>query len=181
MSADTGLPATKNSENIYQNTTLGLGANMINKTAQLDITSNNKGLLIPRLSTIQRNDIENPANGLMIFNTTNSCLNYYDGTISKWLSMYGTYDPAKFDLLSCDSPVGPQGTYKQGTALNSSNTYTLVINVTEPGTYQILINTGNGYSFSASGLFTETGSREIILEGQGTPVDGPLLNAVGVK
>jgi hypothetical protein len=181
MSADTGLPASKNSENIYQNATLGLGANMINETAQLDITSNNKGLLIPRLSTIQRNAIQNPANGLMIFNTTSSCLNYYDGTITRWLSMCGTYDPAKFDLLSCDSPVGPQGTYTQGTALNNSNTYTLIINVTEPGTFQILINTGNGYSYSASGLFTETGQRTIVLEGQGTPVNGPVTDRVGIK
>jgi len=181
MSADTGLPATKNSENIYQNATLGLGANMINKTAQLDITSNNKGVLIPRLTTLQRNAIDNPANGLIIFNTTSSCLNYYDGNISRWLSMCGTYDPAQFSLLNCDAPVGPQGIYTQGTSLNNSNTYTLSLNVSEPGTYQILISTGNGYSFSASGVFTETGTQTVVLEGQGAPVNGPKVDTIGIK
>nr|WP_317632932.1 fibrinogen-like YCDxxxxGGGW domain-containing protein [uncultured Flavobacterium sp.] len=181
MSADTGLPASRNTENIYQNATLGLGANMISESAQLDITSNDKGVLIPRLTTLQRNAIQNPANGLMIFNTTSSCLNYYDGNISRWLSMCGTYDPAQFSLLNCDDPVGPQGTYTQGTSLNNSNTYTLSLNVSEPGTYQILITTGNGYSFSASGVFTETGTQTVVLEGQGAPVNGPVDNTIGIK
>ncbi|MGG5507665.1 MULTISPECIES: fibrinogen-like YCDxxxxGGGW domain-containing protein [unclassified Myroides] len=181
MSADTGLPASMNHESIYQNGSIGIGTNMINENAQMEITSNSKGLLIPRLSTIQRNGIENPANGLMIFNTTTNCLNYYDGQIKRWLSMCGTYDPAQFTFLNCDPPVGPQGTYTQGSALNTSNTYTLSLNISEPGTYQILINTGNGYSFSGSGVFTETGNQLVVLEGQGSPLNGPTTDEITVK
>lgn len=40
-----------------------------NPSAMLDISSTNKGLLIPRLTTIQRKAIATPANGLMVFDT----------------------------------------------------------------------------------------------------------------
>lgn len=181
MSMETGLAASMNHEDIYQNGRIGIGTNAIDKTAQLDITAKDKGVLIPRLTTTERNSIENPANGLLIFNTTTSCLNYYDGHIKRWLSMCGTYDPAQFTFLNCDPPVGPLGIYTQGTALNNSNTYTLSINISEPGTYQILVHTGNGYSFSGSGVFTETGNQLVVLEGQGSPVNGPTENSISVK
>ena len=187
MALDTGLPASRNTENIYQNATLGIGSNLINNTAQLDITSDNKGVLIPRLTLIQRNQIENPANGLLIYNVTTSCLNYYDGNVGRWLSMCGTYDPAQFTFLNCDPPVGPYGVYTEGTGLNNSNTYTLSINISEPGTYQILANavngtnTLNGYSFSSSGTFTERGNQIVELTGQGTPLLGPGNDYLKIK
>ncbi len=42
-------------------------------SAMLEVTSgtgNNKGLLMPRMTTIQRDAITSPATGLMIYNTT---------------------------------------------------------------------------------------------------------------
>lgn len=48
-------------------------------SAMLDISSTDKGLLVPRMSEDERDLIENPAQGLMIFNTTDSCFNYYTG------------------------------------------------------------------------------------------------------
>lgn len=51
-------------------------------SAILDVQDTTKGLLIPRLSETQRNAIANPANGLIILNTTTGCLNLWDG--SNW-------------------------------------------------------------------------------------------------
>ena len=48
-------------------------------SAILDISSNDKGILIPRLTETERDAISNPAAGLMVFNTTDSCFNYYTG------------------------------------------------------------------------------------------------------
>jgi hypothetical protein len=46
-------------------------------SAALDIKSTGKGLLLPRLSTAQRNGIVNPANGLLLYdNTLNLLYNY---------------------------------------------------------------------------------------------------------
>ena len=56
---------------------VGIGTNAPDASAQLEILSTSKGLLIPRLSLLQRNDINNPANGLLIYQTTNSAGFYY--------------------------------------------------------------------------------------------------------
>lgn len=173
-----GQGAVLNTEAIYHMGPISLGSSSSDPNAALDITSGSKGILIPRISKSERDAILTPlANGLLIYNTTNNCLNYFDGNANKWLSLCGTYEPATFGLLNCNTPSGPNGTYKQGTALNSdSNTYTLKVNVTSTGNYQVIVNTGNGYSFNKSGIFTETGTFDIVLAGQGTPVNGPVDN-----
>ena len=46
-------------------------------SSMLDITSNSKGILIPRMTTVERNAIVSPAKGLMVFdNDTNSFWDY---------------------------------------------------------------------------------------------------------
>lgn len=49
-------------------------------SAMLDIKSTNKGLLIPRMTTAQRDVITSPAAGLMIYNTSDNQFNFYNGS-----------------------------------------------------------------------------------------------------
>ena len=51
---------------------VGIGTATPAASAQLEVnsTSNNKGILIPRLSATQKDAIVNPAEGLLIFQTT---------------------------------------------------------------------------------------------------------------
>jgi hypothetical protein len=51
-------------------------------SAMLDISSTSKGLLVPRMSSIQRNQIPNPANGLLLYDTDANAFLYYNG--SSW-------------------------------------------------------------------------------------------------
>jgi len=51
---------------------VGIGTNTPHASAQLDITSINKGLLIPRLTLAQRGTIASPAAGLIIYQTDNT-------------------------------------------------------------------------------------------------------------
>jgi hypothetical protein len=48
----------------------------------LEIRSATKGLLIPRMSTTDRNNISTPATGLILYNTTTNKFNFYNG--SSW-------------------------------------------------------------------------------------------------
>ena len=57
-------------------------------SAQLDVASTDKGLLIPRLTTTQRDAISTPATGLLIWNTTDSTLQQYRG-LSGWSAIGG--------------------------------------------------------------------------------------------
>jgi hypothetical protein len=69
---------------------------------------------------------------------------------------------------SCTNPV-IAGNYYMGHTLNASNTVRLLVDVTSPGNYYIVTNMADGFSFSASGKFSDTGRQEIILTGNGVP------------
>jgi hypothetical protein len=45
----------------------------------LDIRSSNKGVLLPRMSTVSRDAIGSPQAGLLLFNSTTNQFNYHDG------------------------------------------------------------------------------------------------------
>lgn len=61
------------------------------------------------------------------------------------------------------------GSYTAGTALSSSNTVQIQVNVATTGAFSISTNSVNGLSFSQSGTFSTTGVQNVILQGSGTP------------
>lgn len=70
-----------------QGQSIGIGTTNPNTSAAVDIASTSKGLLIPRLTTTQRNAIATPANGLMIYNSTEKEYNFYNG--NHWQNVNG--------------------------------------------------------------------------------------------
>ena len=63
-----------------------------NSSAMLDVKSTTKGMLVPRLTTTQRENVSNPAIGLLVFDTTLQCFFYYNGTA--WVNLLATSDYA---------------------------------------------------------------------------------------
>ena len=59
---------------------VGIGTASPNANAALDVTSTTQGLLPPRMTTIQRDAITSPPAGLVIYNTTISAFQCYNGT-----------------------------------------------------------------------------------------------------
>ena len=59
---------------------VGIGTATPAASAQLDLTSTNKGFLPPRMDSTQRNAIISPAVGLTIYNTTLKSVQVYNGT-----------------------------------------------------------------------------------------------------
>ena len=51
-------------------------------------TSTEKGILLPRMTTTQRNTIATPANSLLIYNTTNDRFEVYKNTCSCWVPVF---------------------------------------------------------------------------------------------
>ncbi|MDO5969048.1 hypothetical protein Q4Q35_04440 [Flavivirga aquimarina] len=52
---------------------VGIGTTEPDGSSIMDVESTDKGLLIPRLTNEQKNDIVNPATGLMVYDLTNKC------------------------------------------------------------------------------------------------------------
>jgi hypothetical protein len=69
---------------------VGIGTINPDASSILDLTSNSQGLLIPRMTTSERDAILNPAIGLLIYNTTNSHFNHFD-LVWKEYSEYANY------------------------------------------------------------------------------------------
>ena len=56
-----------------------------NPSAMLDVSSNEKGVLIPRMTASERNAITSPAGGLLVFVTDDNSFYYYDNT--NWIKV----------------------------------------------------------------------------------------------
>ncbi|MDA0309544.1 MAG: discoidin domain-containing protein [Bacteroidetes bacterium] len=55
-------------------------------SAGLELGDTNRGFLPPRLTTAQRNSIQNPSEGLQIYNLDLHCMEFYRGTNIGWYS-----------------------------------------------------------------------------------------------
>jgi uncharacterized protein (TIGR02145 family) len=82
------------------NAQVGIGTNNPDPSSVLDVFSNEKGILIPRLSNQQRDSIVNPATGLTIYNTSSGCINYYIS--NGWMQLCGILI-GKINALNCTS------------------------------------------------------------------------------
>lgn len=149
-----------------------VGSTTPNASAALEVASTTQGFLPPLMTTVQRNSISNPAVGLVVYNITTNCLEWFNG--STWFNScnnVSTVDSsnsfAVVSLYDCTSTLS--GTLNAGTSITGV-TKTIVANVTRIGSYSIATNTVNGITFSASGRFTTTGNQNIVMTASGTPI-----------
>lgn len=68
---------------------VGVGTTTPDASSILHVASNTKGLLIPTMNTIQRMNIVNPANGLLVYDTDYDQFWYYNEAISDWKQASG--------------------------------------------------------------------------------------------
>ncbi|MEO6232204.1 MAG: hypothetical protein ABJB11_00755 [Ferruginibacter sp.] len=71
------------------------------------------------------------------------------------------------------------GTYKDGTALDVTNTVTVSVDVATIGSYSISTVAQGGISFSSTGTFITTGVQTVTLAGAGTPTAGTYVFSPG--
>ena len=64
-------------------------------SAMLDVSSTTKGMLLPRMTTAERDAINNPVQGLLVYDTDLKSLLFYDG--STWTSIRTTLQDADGD------------------------------------------------------------------------------------
>lgn len=62
---------------------VSIGTPTPDQSAILDLSSTSQGLLLPRMTTAQRDAISTPAVGLLIYNTTNNGLELYHGSVAE--------------------------------------------------------------------------------------------------
>lgn len=74
---------------LYAQNNVGINNPAPDPSAVLDLTSDNMGLLLPRVA--DTNSIAGPAEGLMIYDLSSHCMRYFNGT--KWSDCMGNIIP----------------------------------------------------------------------------------------
>ena len=70
--------------------------------ASIELASTTGGMIINRVTNLQRNAIASPVDGTIVFNLDTGCINYY--FMSKWYELCGTIIPTCD--MSSDCPSG---------------------------------------------------------------------------
>ncbi|KAA9035490.1 tail fiber domain-containing protein [Ginsengibacter hankyongi] len=65
---------------------VGIGTTTPNTSSMLDVSATDKGMLVPRMTTVQRTAITSPAKGLLVFDNDVSSFFFYNGTAWTQLS-----------------------------------------------------------------------------------------------
>ena len=77
---------------------VGVNTDSPHQSSVLDITSTNKGVLLPRMTTAQKTAISNPAVGLLVYDTNTKCISQNVGTEAApiWVCLSGPSTQTKF-------------------------------------------------------------------------------------
>jgi len=143
---------------IFDNgTNVGINTGTPDVTAGLDVSSNDKGMLIPRLTTTQRNAIVTPAQSLLIYNITTKCFEFWEN--GAWQDLY----------CACSAPPAPTAiaaTSVGGTSFNANwnvsagaTGYYLDVNTNATFTGTWILNSqnvGNVTTYNVVGLTCNT-------------------------
>lgn len=80
---------------------VGIGITTPDASAILDLTATDKGMLVPRMTSVQRTAIAAPAAGLLVYDTDFSQFWFFDGTI---------WNPIAAGAVGPTGPTGDPGT-----------------------------------------------------------------------
>jgi len=159
---------------------VGIGTTTPNASAMLDISSTTKGLLAPRMTTLQKNSITSPANGLLIYDTNLSKFNYYNGSAWENLAAGAGTSRTNYKLVKSVADLSDELAAGGGAKYLLNTTYLYEINGTVFVNFPIDLNeayivgqdTGEDMLFNNTGttLFTGTKGgnlRNLIIFGNG--------------
>ena len=145
---------------------VGIGTTTPHASAALDLTASDKGLLLPRVTSLT--DItQTPVNGLMIYDTTDNCVKVFQN--GAWSGCLFAAVPATYSLTGIasyngTSVINTTGIGYNGEAVPAASTITVNVNVLNTGRYNVsATDATTGLEYSAIGLFTGTGEQTIEL------------------
>lgn len=139
---------------------IGIGATSPLASAKLEVLSTTQGVLLPRMTTVQKNAISSPATGLIVYDTDMNALNIYRGTIWSQIavSMSIVSKTANYTVTTDDYTIDcTSGTF----------TVTLPTAASIAGRVYVIKNSGSGtITIACNGAETIDGSTTKVLSVQ---------------
>ncbi|MDN3493075.1 hypothetical protein [Winogradskyella bathintestinalis] len=105
---------------------VGIGTDEPNASSLLDLQSNNKGLLAPRMTTLEREAIASPAESLLVFDTNLKAFYFYNSTTSSWVELANNNSVKRnnYKLIKSADDLAPELTAGGGSSYQlEENTY----------------------------------------------------------
>ena len=131
---------------------VGIGTTNPNTAAALDVFSTSKAMLLPRLTTTQRNSsITSPVSGMVIYNTTEHKFQGYAGTGSSTTVAQSTVG-GTFDYASSDEYQAQTFQVTQFTSSLDISIWSYYVNNGYSGTFNLTIELYQGVPGSGSSL-----------------------------
>ena len=151
---------------VWSQNNVGIGIANPDASAILDLTSSNKGFLVPRMSSVLRTSIPGPAKGLLVYDTDSSCTFFYTG--SAWQNMCVSTGGGKIDSVY----FGSNGTLTVVDGTGASKTTTLLGWLTN----------GNQGTTSATNFVGTTDAQDLVVKSNNTEVmRATTTGAVGIN
>jgi hypothetical protein len=148
---------------------VGIGTTTPDNSSILDVTSSSQGLLMPRLTTAQRNAIISPAQSLLIYNITTKCFEFWEN---------GLWQTLGCATVTCNLDQS-QLLYNSGTSARNLLDYTVFQTFTagitgtlcriDMGFFNTMTGTETLKIFAGSGILgTLLQSQTVTVSGSGT-------------
>ncbi|GEM_PF-1404741 len=151
-----------NSQIYDDGTNVAVGTSSPDPSAKFEISSTSGGFLLPRMTTSQRDAISSPATGLMIYNTTTGCVEFFGGAVWQKIKCGCTSPPPSPGEISGDTVVdaGETGVAYSISPVSGAESYTWTVPAdatiaSGQGTTTITVNFG-----SSSGYITVTADND---------------------
>lgn len=139
---------------------VGVGTTTPDASAALEVQSTTSGVLIPRMSTTERDAIASPATGLMVFNNTTSSFQFYDGTA--WSEVAPSAIDSTWTKDATNSLISLTNTSDGTTARSGNNVFV----ITDAGRVGIGTDSPSGHFEVSSTAGTNV---DIVAGGNGRP------------
>lgn len=130
---------------ILANAQVGIGTVTPNASSVLDIASTTQGILVPRMTTVERNAISSPAESLLVFDSTLKSFYYYNLATTSWIKLAddGSGTRNNYKLIKSAADLAPELAAGGGSSYLLTTTTFYEINGTI--TLAVPINLNNAY------------------------------------
>ncbi|WP_405296969.1 cell wall anchor protein [Algibacter sp. Ld11] len=159
---------------------VGIGTTNPEPSSILDIESTTQGILTPRMTTVQRNAIASPAEGLTVYDTDESAFYYFDSL--SWVELEGAETRDNYKLVKSAADLADELAAGGGSVYELDENFMYEINGTITLGFPIDLNgayirgqdTGEDILVNASGgaLFIGSSGRmkDLLINGGSSPI-----------
>ena len=156
----------QNDSNIEQPVSINAAGDSPDSSAMLDVQSSSKGVLIPRMSTSDRTSISDPADGLLVYDTTLNAPCHYTGLV--WQCVFPPECATLDEAYDCGGPGMGRTIFVDSGAvvLTGLDTFASALEVSSVG-------------HLATATFTQNGDGETAIFHQANATSG--INAVLIE